>query len=141
MGTIFGNTPCTVLRGELAIRIPEKRRKSGQQPHNYQTVYSEPIATFHENSNLAPLLGNQALLLAGVPSKEERYKMFMTPGKLEWGSSLKVSDPVLVSFKDSKVTVTKVTPKATAVILYVGPVKREKGIVFGVEIVVSGLVY
>ena len=141
MGALFGNTPCNVLRGELAIRIPEKRRKSGQQPHNYQTVYSELTATFHDsikNSDFAPLLGNQALLLAGVPSKEERYKMFITPGKLEWGSSLKVNNPVLVSFKDSQ---TEATRKATVVIRYVGPVKREKGIVFGVEIVVRGLVY
>ena len=140
MGTIFGGIPCNVLRGELAIRIPEKR-KSGQQPHNYQTVYSEQTATFHDSddySDLIPLLENQALLLASVKSNQERYKLLIE-GKLEWGSSLKVNDPVRVSLKDSKATTTKVTPKATAVILYIGPVKGEKGIVFGVEIVVSGL--
>ena len=106
-------------------------------------MYSEQTATFHDSdddSDLAPLLGNQALLLAGVPSKEERYKMFITPGKLEWGSSLKVNDPVLVSFKDSQAAETEATRKATALIQYVGPVKGEKGITFGVEIVVRASV-
>ena len=142
MGTIFGGIPCNVLRGELAIRIPEKR-KSGQQPHNYQTVYSEQTATFHDSdddSDLAPLLENQALVLASVKLNQKRYKLFIE-GKLEWGSSLKVNDPVWVSLNHRQHTETETTPKATAVIKYTGPLRGEKGIMFGVKIIVSGLVY
>ena len=140
MGTIFGNTPCNVLRGELAIKTDPEKQKSEEEPLNYRTVYTDQPAMFQDFDDdiaVAPLLGNQAPLLAGVKSKEERYKLFITKGRLEWGSSLKMNDPVLVSFKDSQAAETEATRKATAVIQYVGPVKGEKGIMFGVEIVVS----
>lgn len=139
MGTLFGAAPCNVLRGELAIKIPEKPRKDGQQPHNYQTVYTEQLATFYdgnENSAVAPLFDNQHLLLAGVKSNDARYQTFVT-GKLEWGSHLKINDPVQVSMRHSQARDTGGTLKSTAVIQYVGPVKGLQGITFGVEIVVS----
>ena len=135
VGTFFGNTPCNVLKGELAIKIDSEKQKSEQEAHNYRTVYTDQPAMFlDDDMAVAPLLGNQAPLLAGVKSKEERYKLFIKQGRLEWGSSLKVNDPVLVSLNDSQAAVTGT---ATAVIQYVGPVKGEKGIMFGVEIVVS----
>ena len=139
MGALFGGVPCNVLRGELATRVPEKST-AGQQQQMYQTVYSEQPATFYDSdqdSAVAFLLGNQALLLAGVKSREERYQLFITAGKLEWGSSLKLNDAVLVSLHHPQATDNDATLKTTAVIQYVGPVKGEKGIMFGVEIVVS----
>ena len=129
VGTLFGPPICNILRGELAIRIPEKPRKDGQ-PHNYQTVYTDQQATFYdndENSAVAPLLDKQHLLLASVKSNEARYRLFVA-GQLDWGSNLKINDPVQVSLGHSQ---------ATAVIQYVGPVKGLQGITFGVEIVVS----
>ena len=140
VGTFFGNTPCNVLKGELAIKIDSEKQKSEQEAHNYRTVYTDQPAMFldfDDDSAVAPLLGNQTPLLAGVNSKEERYQLFIKQGRLEWGSSLKMNDPVLVSFNDSQAAETEATRKATAVIQYVGPVKGEKGIMFGVEIVVS----
>ena len=123
----------------MAIKIPEKR-KSGQ--YNHQTVHTDQPAMFFdsvENSDLAPLLGNQAGLLAGVKTRDERYQLFIT-GKLEWGSTLKVNNPVMVSLNNLQPTETEATPKAMALIQYVGPVKGEKGIVFGVEIAVSDFI-
>ena len=138
MGALFGSIPCNVLRGELATKVPEKSAAGQQQM--YQTVYSDQSATFYdsdEDSAVAPLLGNQALLLAGVKSREERYKLFITAGKLEWGSSLKLNDAVLVSLNHLQAADNDATLKTTAVIQYVGPIKGENGIKFGVEIVVS----
>ena len=138
---LFGDAPCNVLRGELAIKIPEKPRIDGQ-PHNYQTVYTDQQATFYdenENSAVAPLFNKQHLLLAGVKSNDARYQIFVT-GKLEWGSSLKINDPVQVSLKIPQATDTGGTIKSTAVIQYIGPVKGLQGITFGVEIVVSCIV-
>lgn len=120
-------TACDVVRGELAKTIQKKHSE-----YDYQTVYSDHPSTFHDSefeSDVAPLLGKQALLLAGVKSKEERYHLFVAD-KLDWGESLKVNDAVLVSLNCPQVI-------ATAVIQYVGPVRGEKGILFGVEIVVG----
>ena len=137
VGTLFGAIPCNVLRGELAIKIPEKPYKDGQ-PHNYQTVYTDQQATFYdgnENSSVAPLLDKQHLLLAGVKSRGARYQIFVTD-KLDWGSSLKINDVVQVSLRH-QATYAGGTIKSTAVIQYVGPVKGVQGIIFGVEIIVS----
>ena len=138
VGTLFGATTCNILRGELAIKIPEKPRKDGQ-PHNYQTVYTDQQATFYdddENSAIAPLLDKTHLLLAGVKSNDARYQIFVT-GQLDWGSNLKINDPVQVSLSHPQATDTGGTIKSTAVIQYVGPVKGLQGITFGVEILVS----
>ena len=138
VGPLFGATSCNISRGELAIKIPEKLRLYGR-PHNYQTVYTEQQATFYdddENSVVAPLLGKQHLLLAAVKSNDARYQIFVT-NKLDWGSNLKINDPVQVSLRRSQATDTKATIKSTAVIQYVGPVKGIHGITFGVELVVS----
>ena len=140
MGTLFGSPPCNVLRGELAVKIPEKSRNDGKPPHNYQTVYTDqPPATFYDSndeSDIAPLFGEQYLLLAGVKSRQERYHLFVN-GTLDWGTSLKINDAVLVSLNNIQAADTESTPKTTAVIHYVGPVKGEAGIMFGIEIVVS----
>ena len=135
MGALFGSD-CNVLRGELVIRIPEKPHKEGQPPHNYQTVYTDQPATFYDETNISPLLGNQPLLLAAVKSNEERYQLFVS-GKMDWGSTLKINDPVQVSLKHPQPSDTAATLKATAVIHYVGPVTGVNGIMFGIEIVVS----
>ena len=140
MGTLFGAVPCNVLRGELAIKIPDKPCKDG---HNYQTVYTDQSATFYdedEHSEVAPLLGNQALLAAGVKSNEEWYHLFVTD-KLHWGSTLRVNDAVQVSLKHVQPTDTEATLKATAEIQYIGPVKGDPGVTFGIEIVVNMLCY
>ena len=134
MGALFGSD-CNVLRGELVIKIPEKPRKEGQPPHNYQTVYTDQPATFYDETDVAPLLGNQHLL-AAVKSNAERYQLFVS-AKMEWGSTLKINDPVQVSLKHPQPTDTAATLKATAVIHYVGPVTGVTGIMFGIEIVVS----
>ena len=140
MGTLFGAPPCNVLRGELAVKIPEKARNDGKPPHNYQTVYTDqPPATFYDSndeSDIAPLFGEQYLLLAGVKSKEDRYKLFVN-GTLDWGITLKINDAVQVSLNNLQAADTESTPKTTAVIQYVGPMKGEVGIMFGIEIVVS----
>ena len=143
VGTLFGSTPCNVLRGELAVKIPEKARKDGQPPYNHQTVFSDHPATFYdgiEESEVAPLLGDQHLLLAGVKSLDERHKIFVS-GRLDWGASLKINDAVQVSLNKLQATDTEATPKATAVIQYVGPVKGEAGLKFGIDIVVSALLF
>ena len=140
MGTLFGAPPCNVLRGELAVKIPEKSRNDGKPPHNYQTVYTDqPPATFYDSndeSDIAPLFGEQHLLLAGVKSKVERYHLFLNES-VDWGITLKINNPVQVSLNNLQPADTEVIPKATAVIQYVGPVKGEVGIMFGIEIVVS----
>ena len=136
--TFFGASPCNILRGELAIKIPEKPRKDGQ-PHNYQTVYTDQQATFYdddENSAVAPFVDKQHRLLAGVKSNDARYQIFAT-GQLDWGSNLKINDPVQVSLRHRQATDTGGTTKSAAVIQYVGPVKGLQGITFGVELVVS----
>ena len=133
---------CQVLKGELVTPIPEADiipRSDGQNAHNYRTLTRDSPATFYDDDsedNLAPLKPKQFDLLASVRSPAARYSIFLEPGKLDWGCSLKVGDKVSV---EVPIVATAVGNKirAFAVVRYVGPVTALPGITFGVEIKVS----
>ncbi len=47
------------------------------------------------DGDVAPLSEVECYLLDGIDSAADRYEVYTTPGKLEWGRSLKVGDNVL----------------------------------------------
>ena len=94
--------------------------------------------TFHDDDSeddLAPLKPNECDVLAVVKSPAARYSIFLEPGKLDWGCSLKIGDKVSV---ETPIVATAAGNKirAFAVVRYVGPVTALPGITFGVEIMV-----
>ena len=115
-------------------------RSDGQRAHNYRTISKDSTVTFYEGDedeeNVAPLTRNEYGLLAGVKSPWARYKTFLE-GKLDWGTKLKKGDQVSVELPGLGAAPSGATPRASAVIRFVGEVKTLPGITFGVEIKVA----
>ena len=131
-------SPCRVLKGEIVTPIHTAEivpRSDGQNPHNYRTLTRDSPATFYDDDSeddVAPLKSNDYDVLAAVKSPAARYSIFLEPGKLDWGCSLKVGDKVSVEVPI--VTTVGSEIRASAVVRYVGPVTALPRITFGVEI-------
>jgi hypothetical protein len=52
------------------------------------------------DSDLAPLTEDECRILDAIPTSDDRYTVYSTPGKLEWGVGLKVGDTVLAQLPD-----------------------------------------
>ena len=125
-----------VVRGELLVPIPGDEitpRNDGQKPHNYR-LKREPTVSLYCEDEFAPLGEYEFLLLEGIKSQTIRYEVFISPNNmLDWGLKLKKGDAVYVGMPSQH---TAPVHYAAAVIRYVGGLKTEPGIQFGVEITV-----
>lgn len=137
---------CHVLKGELITPIPFSEmipRSDGQKIHNYHTLTKDSPATFYDEDNglnQAPLSPNEYDVLAAIKLPHVRFNTFIEEGKLGWGTKLKIGDKVTVELPVlGDAAPNKATPRAMAVIRYVGPVRTLPGITFGVEIKVISL--
>ena len=111
----------------------------GCPPHG---VYlSRPTIPCINDGDLAPLSEEECCLLYGISSDADRYDVYSTPGKLEWGRSLKVGDTVLARLpgvrRRSSFDGEQKYQYTTAIIRWCGRIKYLTGYMFGVEIVVS----
>jgi hypothetical protein len=52
------------------------------------------------DSDVDDLTEKQCMLLDAIPSNDDCYAVYSTPGKLEWGVGLKVGDTVLAQLPD-----------------------------------------
>ncbi len=92
------------------------------------------------DGDVAPLSGVECDILYGILSDDDRYEVYNTPGKLEWGRSLKVGDTLLARLPGGE----KQHQYTTVIIRWCGKIKDIYGDIlylFGVEIVVSSYVY
>ena len=141
LGGLVGRKQSSVVivRGELLVPIPGNEispRNDGQKPHNYRLKKEPSVSLFckDDGDDVAPLGDYEFLLLEGIKSRSVRYDVFISrDDMLEWGSKLKVGDVVHVGIP-AQTTVP--TQYAAAVIRYVGGLKTEPGVQFGVEIMV-----
>ncbi len=88
------------------------------------------------DGDVAPLNEvEECYLLDGVQSAADRYEVYNTPGKLEWGRSLKVGDTVLARLRDGG----QQHQYTTAIIRWCGKIIHIVGdpYRYGVEIMVS----
>ena len=123
-----------VVRGELLVPIPENEitpRSDGQTPHNYRLKQDPTVTLFCKEDDIAPLTNYEFLLLEGIKSHMARFDVFSN--QLDWGSKLKPGDAVYVGLPTQHAVPVHY---AEAVIRYVGALKTEPGIQFGVEIMV-----
>ena len=123
-----------VVRGELLVSIPENEitpRIDRQTPHNYRLKQDPTVTLFCKEDDIAPLGKRDFLLLEGIKSHMARFDVFSN--QLDWGLKLKPGDVVYVSLP-SRYPVP--VQYAAAVIRFVGHLKTEPGIQFGVEITV-----
>ena len=123
-----------VVRGELLVPIPENEitpRSDGQTPHNYRLKQDPTVTLFCKEDDIAPLGKREFLLLEGIKSHMACYDVFSN--QLDWGSKLKPGGVVYVGLPTQHAVPVQY---AAAVIRYVGGLKTEPGIQFGVEITV-----
>ncbi len=100
------------------------------------------------DGDVVPLSEVECYLLDGIFSDADRYEVYNTPGKLEWGRSLKEGDAVLARLPEHGSSDGEQQHQyTTAIIRWCGRIENVyKGISyyiyqFGVEIVVSSYVY
>ena len=127
-----------VMRGELLVLIPGDEitpRNDGEKPHNYR-LKREPTVLLYckdDGDDIAPLGAYEELLLEGIKPATARYEVFISANMLDWGSNLKMGDAVYVGLPSQHPGPVQY---AAAVIRYLGGLKLEPGIQFGVEITV-----
>ncbi len=63
--------------------------------HRMRYLLDEDNIRCDNDGEVAPLSEVECDLLDGIDSDADRYEVYNTPGKLEWGRSLKVGDTVL----------------------------------------------
>ena len=131
-----------VVRGELLVPIPENEvtpRSDGQKPHNYHLKRDPTVSLYCKEDDIAPLGEYEFLLLEGIKSHIARYEVFISASNLlDWGLKLKPGDEVCVCLPTQHAVPVHY---AAAVIRYVGGLKTEPGIQFGVEITVRQILY
>ena len=112
--------------------------------HRY--ILLEPIRC-DGPSDVAPLSEVECRFLDSIYSAADRYDVYSTPGKLEWGRGLKVGDTVLARLPELSGRGSSHGGQqhqyTTAIIRWCGRVEYifGKPYVFGVEILVSSYVY
>ncbi len=110
--------------------------------HIYHVNQPETIRCDNDG-DVAPLSGVECCLLDGISSEDDRYDIYSTPGKLEWGRSLKVGDTVLARLPGLRRCGSSDGGQqhhyTTAIIRWCGRMRGE-GYKFGVEIVVSSYI-
>ena len=121
------------VRGELLVPIPESEitARSDRQTPNYRLKQDPTVTLFCKEDDIAPLGKRDFLLLEGIKSHSARFDVFSN--QLDWGSNLKPGDVVYVSLPSKHAIPVQY---AAAVIHFVGHLKTEPGIQFGVEITV-----
>ena len=135
VGLLGSNSKC-VCRGELLLDISRVKVipcLDGKPAHNYQLASDPAVTLFCTEHDVAPLTDYEYHLMSGVKSREARYEIFQKD-ILDWGSKLKVGDFVYVALP-SKSPVS--SQCAVSVIKYIGPLRNEHGMQFGVEIQVN----
>ena len=123
-----GPTLRTVHRGELLLG-----RKEGGSDLRYQLI-SNPAVTIHCSAiDVAPLSPYEFDLLSAVKSPSARYQVLQN-NLLDWGTELRIKNNVLVTLPSHH---TIPVQRALATVRYIGPIQKEVGVLFGVEIMVS----
>ena len=123
-----------VVRGELLVPISENEitpRSDGQTPHNYRLKQDPTVTLFCKEDDIAPLGKYEFLLLEGIKSHMACFDVFSN--QLDWGSKLKPGDAVYVAIPTQHAVPVHY---GEAIIRFVGVLKTEPGIQFGVEITV-----
>ncbi len=154
----YRSTPhCYILLRDISKNYPrgtllELNEDGSYTWHTHRTkVFGPDPIRCDNDGDVAPLSEVECDLLDGIGincinSDAGRYEVYSTPGKLEWGRSLKVGDTVLARLPVPLSTLLGPSvgelqhQYATAIIRWYGKVDWET-YQFGVEIVVSSYVY
>ncbi len=148
----YRSTPhCYILLRDILLRdISKNIIKDGSYTwHTHRNWLSLVPIRCDNDGDVAPLSEVECDLLVSIGSDAGRYEVYNTPGKLEWGRSLKVGDPVLAQLPDDSSDEHDSSDGelqhqyTTAIIRWCGKIEfwGDKYTKFGVEIMVSSYVY
>ncbi len=127
-------------------RLLELNEDGSYEWHTHWGLKSPETIRCDNDGDVAPLSEVECDLLDGINSAAGRYEVYITPGKLEWGRSLKVGDTVLARLPVPLSTLLGPSDGelqhqyTTAIIRYYGKADGKadwETYRFGVEIVVS----
>ena len=123
-----GPTPKTVYRGELLLR-----GKETESDLRYRLV-ADPGVIIHCSANdVAPLSQYEFELLEAIKSPDACYHVLLCD-LLDWATDLRIDSDVFVTLPSHRAIPNQ---RALATVKYIGPLPKETGVQFGVEIVVS----
>ncbi len=121
-----------------------KLNKSGSYERHSHARFTFPPGHIRcdNNGDIAPLSEVECDLLYGIFPDADRYEVYSTPGKLEWGRSLKVGVTVLAQLPGFFSDGGQQHQYTTAIIRWCGKINYLEGDIykFGVEIVVSSCI-
>ena len=133
---LFKTSSKLVCRGELLLVLPRIKvipRKDGKPTHTHQLASDTSVTLYCSEHDVAPLSDYEYHLLYAIKSREARYDVFQKD-LLDWGSKLKPESQVYVTLP-SKADLPN--QHVLSIIKYIGPLSEERGVRFGVEIMVS----
>lgn len=125
-----GERHVVVLPGTLMHRL----ESSNYQVCSLYDLVSNHSTTLKVREDMGDVLSlskYEAQLLSAIPSPVDRFTVYTTPGKLDWGASLKIGDIVYTHLRDIHCVAVAVR--------YQGPLEGygPDKIMFGVEIQVN----
>ena len=120
-----------VLRGELLIGTHIDGHVDGQH-FNYMLSRDESVFLFCSEMDVAPLNGEEFLLLDAITQQWDRLHAFTS--RLDWAIKLKQGMGVQVKIPVANISVPRY---ARGTVHYKGELDGEPGMMFGVEIMVS----
>ena len=129
----FGGPPGNVSRGELLVPVQLKDRTIQKDHHHNYMLRSEPERTCLLDETEVALLNSEEFLLLEAIGMPYRLETFNS-NKLEWATTLKAGTDISIRMEGTNI----INPHyARAVIRYKGILEGQKGLYFGVEILVS----
>jgi hypothetical protein len=123
-----GPSPKTVHRGELLLGA----REPGSDLR-YQLISNPDVIVHCSATDVAPLSQYEYELLAAIKSPSARYQILQND-LLDWAVELRNESNVLVTLPSHQAIPNQ---RALATVKYIGPLPKECGVLFGVEIIVS----
>ena len=136
IGGFFKPSIKPVFRGELLLLLPRVKvipRKDNKPAHNFQLANDPSVTVFCSEDDVAPLSDYEYNLMVAIKSRESRFDVFRKDF-MDWGSKLKEGTFVYATLPSKSPVPNQ---RALSVIRYVGPLPKEDGILFGVEIQVG----
>ena len=129
-----------ICRGEILLEIPLKEqipREDGTPPHNYCKYDDPDVTTYNNGTNVSQLYGAEFDYLLGIDRPSDRAVQYLQPNKLAWIMGLIGGTEVFFNLDKE----TDVPLIIQGKVRYYGAIPGLDGVKFGIEIIVSIIVF
>ena len=130
-----------IYRGEILLEIPLKEqipREDGTPAHNYCKYDDPDVTTYNNGTNVSPLYGAELDYLLGIDRPSVRAIEYLQVDKLAWIMDLRHGSNVFFQLDKEKDVPLLIIPGK---IRYYGAIPGHDGVWFGIEIIVSIIVF